>query len=783
MSEKDFTLDEIMKELHKDALLSEPSDTDPYELERVLNEVRGYQSPMSERQATQTPQIKEEEAAGESAQPQQRPDPKQDEALPTNRSESEADAKPQEAANLTDLQKDYLMMKQNRQKRVQEFVRNQQESEDTQTAAAKVQVERTAEPSKPPVEEAQPPKAEPEETKEPAEESNTSEPPQEESQQAQKERSGLMEEDAEDSFGNEWMEEFTSKEQAPQIRQELRAQLGRMRGKTVLLAVCAVLSLIPAFCTEVIQNPPVDLLDAAVQPMFVLGYYFVLLLLATLGCFDFLSNGLIALLKRQPNAYSPYSLSVLVTVVVNVVLLAFPDQFRKESVNLFVPLLLFCLLSVPLGKTISLRRIQMNFERMVDLKDPYAVEFMISPQKAEEFTKKKTDGEPVLIYNKKTPFLSHFVDESFSEDVSDLLPLRMIPVSLVLALVCAAIVVLRQDGLFAAMTTFSVVLTLCAGMLPFFISNFPLFEAALRLQEKHAGVLGNNACETFEEGNAILLDAKDLFKGTDVTLYGIKTFLDGPPVDRVILDAASILTESNSILGDVFLNIIVNRRDYLSPVDDIKYEDGMGISAWVNDRRILIGSRELMIHHSVSVPDKDYEDNLASGERHLLYLSSSGQLSAIFVIGLDCNEEIRGLMDRLFDQHVLSVVKTVDPIITEEVLGHAFHLPKEVFRVIPSVLHKEAAEISVSERPANGGAFNDGTLLSFVQSFLTAKCLNRSIFVGSMIYYITVGLALLLVLLFSLMHGLSQMGNVMLCFYELLAFAVCLLVQHLMHRS
>lgn len=40
--------------------------------------------------------------------------------------------------------------------------------------------------------------------------------------------------------------------------------------------------------------------------------------------------------------------------------------------------------------------------------------------------------------------------------------------------------------------------------------------------------LGNNACETFEEGNAILLDAKDLFKGTDVTLYGIKTFLDGP---------------------------------------------------------------------------------------------------------------------------------------------------------------------------------------------------------------------------------------------------------------
>lgn len=768
MSEKDFTLDEIMKELHKDALLSESSDNDPYDLDRVLREVRGYASPAAERQPAQTPWN----------------DEGKDDAAPLPEETQPSAPAPQPEA---DLQSEYLSMKQNREKRLREFELQADLSAPEPAAGEKVTVERsrsavhlapeatTPQPAKEvPVPEELPPQEEMASKEPPAAEKPAEEPD---------EDFGLMEEDDHFAYEEEMVDEYTSRDQIPRLREDLRKLQGRMQGKTVLLAVCTVLSLIPAFCTEVLKNPPVDFLDAQVQPMFVLGYDFVLLLVAGLGCFDLISSGLFSLLKRQPNAYSSYSLAMLATLVANIVLLAFPNKMTEASVQLFVPLFLLCMLSVPWGRTLSLRRIRQNFEKITKLKDSYAVELMLSPQKTEEFTKQRTNGEPVLVYNKKTPFLSHFMDESFGDDVSDQLPLRTLPVSLVLAVVCAGLVLLRQDGWFTAMSAFTLVLILGAGMIPLFTSNYPLFEAAQNLQEKNAGVLGNNACETFEDGNAILLDAKDLFKGTDVTLYGIKTFLDGPPVDRVILDAASILCESNSILGEVFLNIIVNRKDYLSPVDDVKYEDGMGISAWVNDRRILIGSRELMVQHSVSIPDKVYEENLATGDRHLLYLASSGSLSAIFVIGLDCNEEIREMMNDLFAEKVLSVVKTVDPIITEGVLGHAFHLPPEAFRVIPSVLHKEVAEISVSERPANGGVFNDGSIVSYVLSFLTAKRLNRSIAAGSMVYYVTSILAVLLVLAFALMHGMSQLGNVMLCLYEVITFAICLAVQHFTNRS
>ena len=47
------------------------------------------------------------------------------------------------------------------------------------------------------------------------------------------------------------------------------------------------------------------------------------------------------------------------------------------------------------------------------------------------------------------------------------------------------------------------------------------------------------------------------------------------------------------MLANVFRQITGGDSKLLRPVDTLVYEDGMGISAWVDNKRVLIGSRDL----------------------------------------------------------------------------------------------------------------------------------------------------------------------------------------------
>lgn len=808
MSNRDFTLDEIMEELHRGSD-SASSKSDPFMLDRVLAEVREYTASTRD-QETQSPAPLIEEAL---SSPQEEPinqteqaplteyaEESQENALdsPKALEESQQIDASQEATEalidstleeemarerlLSTRQEDYLQMKKTRAKLVRAFELQPTENPDEELEAKdKVSVEIAPEGTfdVAPAEDAAPEKSQ--ESSAPVKEQAEPEPELEPEHNSS--HSKLLEnyEEEFDDRLDETFDEFTEPSQIPQIRAQLKQLMKQMRAKTIGAAVLAIIAVVVGCSSELLATP-IAIFDPQTNPLILLCSSFVLVLLAGANIFDFFASGLSALLKRRINANSPYSVAYAVLLVVNVLLLAFPAHLQQAGVTLFVPLMLVCLTALPAGKYLALRRVLKNFETVANLDEPHALEFLQEDELLKEFTAGQSNGEPVLVYNRKAPFLSHFMEESFTENTSEQTALYALPITAVVALVCAVVIVARGDGFFVAASAVSLVFVLGAGVLPTLVGQMALGIAADRLSPIGAGVLGGGACEALEEGNAIYLDAKDLFKGTDVTLYGIKTFLDGPPVDRVIVDAASILNECNSILGEVFLNIVNNRKDYLSSVDDIKYEDGMGISAWVDDRRILIGSRDLMVKHAIKVPDQEYGETMAAGGRHLLYLASSGDLSAIFAIGLDCNDEIYAMMNRLYAEKVLAVVKTVDPIISEEVLGHAFHLPEEVFRVIPSSLHEETVQMSDSAEPVNGGVFNNGSLFSYVQSFLSAKAVGRSLRSGVLVYYVTTGLILLLTLMFAFLHNMSQMTNVLLCVYEGVSLAVCTLVQRLSNR-
>lgn len=570
-------------------------------------------------------------------------------------------------------------------------------------------------------------------------------------------------------------QEYTSVSQKAGIWHRLKQMQAQAKQRCFLLGGLFALSFVFVFLTKIPGVP--SFLSRTESPLVYTAIQFLLLLAGCAVCYEVLVSGMRSLLRWELTGRTPYALAMVSSLVAGLVFLIFPQALSHESVEFYVPLCLMCLFSLPLGQSLSTRRMLLNYPIVVESEPKYAVCAMKDRKLSEDFTKDVVE-DPFLVYNRKTPFLSHFMAESLSEDVADRLPKKTLPILLGAAVVAAIFAVIMGDGGFTAVTAFNAVLLLGAGMVPMFLCNYPLYHAAKNLTRLGGAVLGYRAVERFADANAVALSANEIFKGSDVTLYGIKTFSD-VTIDRVILDAACVLSESHSILGEVFMNIIDNRTDYLDEVENVLYEDGMGISAWVGERRVLIGSRELMIHHNISVPNREYEDKYMANERHLIYLSTNGELSAVFVIGLECSADIANLVLGLYSNGVTAVVKTVDPIITGSLLAKVFHLPEEAFRVIPSRLHKELDKLVVSDVPENGAVCNNGHLASYLYSFVLAKGLQRSVDYGKMVNFFSLALGVLLIVGFTAIHGLGQLGSITLCVYEAISLGVCYLVQKL----
>ena len=591
----------------------------------------------------------------------------------------------------------------------------------------------------------------------------------------EEEQSPLPEKEETIADGDYEFEEFTSLDQADEFAGAFKKTFHRGVWKLVGLAVVFLISLGFSLLGN-LEGTPLEEFGPMVPCI-------AQLVCAVLGfglALDRMKNGFVTLRPSKASRDSLISLAMVMVIVFSVVLLVVdPQALQASGVYLYVPVVLFELLFGAIGRLMEYRAIITNF-KVVSAPaqyDKYSVTIEKNQSLAEDLVRPGGLEERAwMAESRKADFLTGFVKESLGNQFGDKTVKVTTPIFLILSLLAGVLSFFLGD-IYTAFTVFTGSLAVSAGAIGLFLTAFPLYTTAKTLSRMGGAVLGGRAMEQFEGVNSLVLDAADLFYPKNITLYGIKTF-SNMPIDHAILDATSVLCRTKSVLGCVFLKIIGNHTNYLSPVDSISYEDGMGISAWVNDRRILIGSRELMIHHGIDVPSKDYENRYLEQNRNLVYLSASGELSGVFVLGLGYSEDIRNMLIDLYNNNVLAVVRTVDPILTQQRLAQIFDLPLETFAVVPSRLSKELDASLEPAQTAPALVCHNGRLASQIYSVLCAKVLGRPIHAGRVLYLISAGLGVALFVLFTLLGGVGQISNLFLCIYELISALLCLGVQY-----
>ena len=577
----------------------------------------------------------------------------------------------------------------------------------------------------------------------------------------------------------------------PNQEVEIRVNINLLRNAVFFRTVSlAVLNIIGAFLA-IGESSYTLLYPALSQLMTVRGYCFLHLILGLLILFitfPTVINGMRKLFHREADSDTiaampliPCLLTVLATIFV-------PEPMQHNLVHIFLPVSSFILLMNSIGKLFIIRRATRNFALLTKNFEKYIVTCVQSETAAEELTRGVVQDYPILATIRKTKQMSDFLRHTYASDLADRFSKKLAPIVAGISLLLAAAITGIRIGVLETpaenIPFFCSVLTMlltagCSAGIPLTV-NLPLDRASKRLCPHGCTLLGYQSVDDFYDVNSILVPAATLFPKQSITISGIKNF-SGFQVEEALLDAASMVYAADSILQNAFAALVEEKDGgMLYQVEDCSYEDNLGICGWIRHRRVLLGNREMMMaHHVEGMPTKVRELEMTSGSQDVLYLSVSGVVAGMFVIDITADPMVKRQMQRLKEEQISVVVKSVDSCITLQRLTTLFGVPDSMLKILPSadndLYEKETAPL----QDVSASTIHDGSFFGTARLLLEARSIKRAATTGLLLQVIAVILGLSICIGYILVNGYDNITSQTLLFFQLVMTGLTLLTTRL----
>ena len=464
----------------------------------------------------------------------------------------------------------------------------------------------------------------------------------------------------------------------------------------------------------------------------------VICILAAIVCGNIVGGGISSLVRFKADTDSPAALAIFGVLVQGIVLLIFPDAvYATEHINLYIPVAIAALFFNLVGKKMLMGRVWRNFRYLTGQNEKYTLTYIKNRDLGREFAKGLGPDVDQVAYSVKTDFLKGFLDSSYSSGYSEMLCRLAVPITFLGAVVVGVVTGILSKDAAISVSAFSAVLCVVAPFSSAIVPNLMLGRASKRLPREGGMIAGYDAAEEICGTRAVVINDRDLFTDDSIMLHGMKVFAE-KRVDEAILDAASVIVSCGGLMSGAFLNMVGNDRRLLRPVDSVAYEEGMGISAWVNGKRVLIGNRDLIEGHEIACPSRDFENRYARDGRRILYVANSGELSAMFVISYNASPDIADLLQEMERRGISLIVHTTDPNIGCELLSLEFGIKRSHVRVLPGELQEEYRSLTKEKARVVSGNAHPGTLDGICMLLRVAASVKRSVSIASIVQLVGV---------------------------------------------
>lgn len=530
---------------------------------------------------------------------------------------------------------------------------------------------------------------------------------------------------------------------------------GIISTRVATLALASFLSLYMTICSQ-FGLPILDLLSIRNITTYLLAHL-VLGALSLLISAPVISKGLKNLIAFKADSDSMTAVTAIACMIGLVTAFFRKDMAAAQTIHIYMPVGILALFLNAVGKDLIIKRAARNFRFVSKEFDRHGVVYVRDEERAERLTRGTLGDFPILAKMRRTDFLTDFLKYTYSSDITDAYCRRVTPVCLIFSAIITFFLTFFRMGTLASLDSaafgFSIFsLLICASSciaMPFVV-NIPL-EKVSRTALKNKGImLGYQSVDDLYDCNSILVDADTMFPERSVKMGGIKVF-SNTKIDEALLEAASLASHAGSIMRQLFADVIAGRDDILYPIENFSIEEGMGLCGWTNNKRILLGNRELMTSHNIEgVPSKANEAEFTAAGQVPLYLSVSGNLAAMFIVDVEADRYVKRWAKKLCKNKVFLIIKSIDPCVTQKKIASLFGIPEGMIRVLPRKLHEDfdyetRQAVRLSASMACTGRFS-----SLAQLILGTKVVHTSAVIGLILQTVSIllglGLAMMLIL-------------------------------------
>ena len=234
--------------------------------------------------------------------------------------------------------------------------------------------------------------------------------------------------------------------------------------------------------------------------------------------------------------------------------------------------------------------------------------------------------------------------------------------------------------------------------------ELPMYFATSKANDLGAMLAGYKGAYELNLANLVAVSSSDLFPEGSVSLYNMKT-LGENEIGKTLLDAGAVSEAANSPSSSIFKTIIGNEYKINKPkVNGVQYEDKMGISGWIGERTILIGNRNLMQGHNVSVPPASVDQKILRAGYFPVYIAIDGKPCLLFIVKYDTDPDVTAELQALCSTGMTVVVDPKDPNTSSAMICDYFGLPDDALKVMNhngrTAYEQTTAKVEDSSSPA-----------------------------------------------------------------------------------
>ena len=318
--------------------------------------------------------------------------------------------------------------------------------------------------------------------------------------------------------------------------------------------------------------------------------------------------------------------------------------------------------------------------------------------------------------------------------------------------------------------------TICSSLSVMLIVNIPMGRAQNKYLRYSGVMLGYSAVDKFADTNSVLIDAEQLFPRGMVDIKNIK-LIGSNKIEDCILFAASLACQAGSILSSAFYKMLRGKTEMLYPVESYIYEDSLGLSGWIENKRVLFGSRELMKNHSIEgLPSEAKEAEYAKGNM-VLYLSISGVVSMLFVVEAKASLSVSRWLRELGKNGIVSIVRTVDGFIDRDFIAELFRADREMIKLLPFRFHNDYIKETDYTPEVSSPMLCSGHFPSFAMLLIGTKRLKQISALGVAIQAGGCVLGLCIALVMTLLGTFGQLTPSFIIIYNLAFLLITLASQ------